>query len=61
MADARREVMIDRQNSMGVGRSNSGRLIPRRGQVKVAIVVGVANSLASLFSSKNMGSGQLSR
>ncbi|KAG5561509.1 hypothetical protein RHGRI_004525 [Rhododendron griersonianum] len=61
MADARREVMIDRRNSMGAERSNSGRLIPRRGQVKAAIVVGVANSLASLFSSKNLGSCQLSR
>ncbi|KAI4299310.1 hypothetical protein L6164_032779 [Bauhinia variegata] len=28
----------------------SGRPIPKRGQVKVAIVLGLANSLASIFS-----------
>ncbi|KAH7859223.1 hypothetical protein Vadar_033312 [Vaccinium darrowii] len=63
MADGRRE-MINRGNSLGSsGRSNSGRPIPRRGQVKTAIAVGVANSLASLFSSKSMErtSSQLSR
>ncbi|KAF7150279.1 hypothetical protein RHSIM_Rhsim02G0120600 [Rhododendron simsii] len=61
MADGRREMIGSRANSMGSQRSNSGRLIPRRGQVKAAIVVGVANSLASLFSSRNMGSSQFTR
>ncbi|XXG59753.1 hypothetical protein AAC387_Pa04g1780 [Persea americana] len=34
------------------GRSDwkSGRLIPRRGQVKAAIVIGLAHSFASFFS-----------
>ncbi|CAL5409769.1 hypothetical protein ACSBR2_014717 [Camellia fascicularis] len=57
MAGARREMMINGQNSSG--RCTSSRPSPRRGQVKVAIVLGVANSLTSLFSSKN-GSPRLS-
>ncbi|KAL2343974.1 hypothetical protein Fmac_005259 [Flemingia macrophylla] len=32
------------------GRSISRRPIPKRGQVKVGIVVGLANSVASIFS-----------
>ncbi|GFS46397.1 hypothetical protein Acr_00g0101980 [Actinidia rufa] len=58
MPGEKREVMlIHGGNSSGT----YGRPIPKRGEVKVAIVVGVANSLASLiFSSKN-GSRQLSQ
>ncbi|GFZ06247.1 Actin cytoskeleton-regulatory complex protein [Actinidia chinensis var. chinensis] len=59
MEGARREMMINGGVSSGSGRATYGRPIPRRGQVKAAIVVGVANSLASFFSSKN-GSSQLS-
>ncbi|KAL7213151.1 hypothetical protein ACSBR2_015792 [Camellia fascicularis] len=50
MASARRQMMINGGNS--TRKCSSGRPIPRRGQVKVAIVLGVSNSLASLFSSK---------
>ncbi|KAF7852014.1 hypothetical protein BT93_L1108 [Corymbia citriodora subsp. variegata] len=37
-------------NSGGVSRRISSRPIPRRGQVKVGIVVGLAHSFASIFS-----------
>ncbi|PSS04760.1 NKAP family protein [Actinidia chinensis var. chinensis] len=58
MAGERRQVMMIHG---GNSSRTYGRPIPRRGEVKVAIVVKVANSLASLiFSSKN-GSHQLSR
>ena len=44
----RRSMMINGGKSFG--RSDSCRPIPLRGQVKVAIVVGLANSVASIFS-----------
>ncbi|KAI3434051.1 uncharacterized protein J3R85_006839 [Psidium guajava] len=37
-------------NGGGLSRRVSSRLIPRRGQVKVGIVVGLAHSFASIFS-----------
>ncbi|KAF8029816.1 hypothetical protein BT93_E2289 [Corymbia citriodora subsp. variegata] len=37
-------------NGGGLSRRVSSRPIPRRGQVKVAIVVGLAHSFASIFS-----------
>ncbi|EEF40912.1 conserved hypothetical protein [Ricinus communis] len=43
---ARMGMMSDRK----VSRRLSGRPIPKRGQVKVGIVVGLAHSVASIFS-----------
>ncbi|KAF7847540.1 hypothetical protein BT93_L2864 [Corymbia citriodora subsp. variegata] len=37
-------------NGGGVSQRISGRLIPKRGQVKVGIMVGLAHSFASIFS-----------
>ncbi|KAI3434055.1 uncharacterized protein J3R85_006843 [Psidium guajava] len=37
-------------NSGGMSRRISSRPIPKRGQVKVGIVVGLAHSFASIFS-----------
>ncbi|CAL5344914.1 hypothetical protein CsSME_00032111 [Camellia sinensis var. sinensis] len=48
MEVARREMMINGRNF--TRRLSYGRSIPRRGQVKVAIVLGLAHTLASLFS-----------
>jgi len=39
-------------------RTVSGRLIPKRGQVKVAIVLGLAHSLASIFSHHRAQAGE---
>ncbi|RDY01674.1 hypothetical protein CR513_14973, partial [Mucuna pruriens] len=42
--------MINDGKSFPRTRRLSGRLIPKRGQVKVAIVLGLANSVAGIFS-----------
>ncbi|KAF7847539.1 hypothetical protein BT93_E1917 [Corymbia citriodora subsp. variegata] len=39
-----------KMNGGGVSRRISSRPIPKRGQVKVGIVVGLAHSVASIFS-----------
>ncbi|GKV45896.1 hypothetical protein SLEP1_g52923 [Rubroshorea leprosula] len=36
-----------------------GRMIPKRGRVKVAILVGIANSVASIFSRSSCGAAAL--
>ncbi|GAB4831280.1 hypothetical protein Ancab_005293, partial [Ancistrocladus abbreviatus] len=41
-------------------RRNSGRPIPKRGQVKMGIVVGIAQSVASIFSRSGRGSHRAS-
>ncbi|KAB2025451.1 hypothetical protein ERO13_D06G128650v2 [Gossypium hirsutum] len=46
MAGARRE----RNNSGSLSPRTARRPIPRRGKVKVAILVGIAHSVASIFS-----------
>uniref|UniRef100_A0A2N9GY52 Uncharacterized protein n=1 Tax=Fagus sylvatica TaxID=28930 RepID=A0A2N9GY52_FAGSY len=46
MAGARREMI----NGGNISRTLSGRPIPRRGQVKVAIVLGLVHSFSSMFS-----------
>ncbi|TYJ30560.1 hypothetical protein E1A91_A06G138700v1 [Gossypium mustelinum] len=46
MAGARRE----RNNSGNLSLRTAGRPIPRRSKVKVAILVGIAHSVASIFS-----------
>ncbi|KAL4202043.1 hypothetical protein AMTRI_Chr02g219030 [Amborella trichopoda] len=45
--------MEDRRRMRG---SHRNRPIPKRGQVKAAIVVGFANYLASFFANKNISS-----
>ncbi|RWV78986.1 hypothetical protein GW17_00059951 [Ensete ventricosum] len=45
MEGGRKEVVLSGGRKYG-----SGRLIPRRGQVKASIVIGLAQSLAALFS-----------
>ncbi|KAI6705036.1 hypothetical protein NL676_007998 [Syzygium grande] len=40
----------DKMNDGGMSRRSSSRLIPKRGQVKVGIVVGLAHSFAFIFS-----------
>ena len=51
-----KEKMIDARKAIGNGRRirlskrHSGRPLPKRGQVKVGIVVGIAHSFASIFS-----------
>jgi len=47
MAGSRASSMM---NGRSIPRRFSGRPIPKRGQVKVGIVVGLANSVASIFS-----------
>ncbi|OAY24745.1 hypothetical protein MANES_17G040600v8 [Manihot esculenta] len=42
------------------GGNYSQRLIPKRGQVKVAIVLGLAHSFASIFSTRSRRAGLLS-
>ncbi|KAL4333696.1 hypothetical protein GQ457_07G028840 [Hibiscus cannabinus] len=46
MAGVRRETI----NGGNFSRRIAGRPIPRRGQVKVAILLGIAHSVASIFS-----------
>ncbi|CAJ1936358.1 unnamed protein product [Sphenostylis stenocarpa] len=58
MAGARASGM---NNGRSIPRRFSGRPIPKRGQVKVGIVVGLANSVASIFSrNRARGSATLS-
>ncbi|OAY26324.1 hypothetical protein MANES_16G038800v8 [Manihot esculenta] len=47
-------------NGRKISRSSSGRPIPKRGQVKVAIVVGLAHSVASIFSLNSRRAGPAS-
>uniref|UniRef100_A0A2C9U889 Uncharacterized protein n=1 Tax=Manihot esculenta TaxID=3983 RepID=A0A2C9U889_MANES len=49
--------MIKGGNYSESQRVYSGRLIPKRGQVKVAIVLGLAHSLASIFSLRSRRAG----
>ncbi|KAK4271456.1 hypothetical protein QN277_020153 [Acacia crassicarpa] len=58
MEGGRRSLINGGSNSFG--RRDSGRQIPLRGRVKVAIVVGLANSVASIFS-RTRHSSRLSR
>ncbi|KAF7803528.1 Retrovirus-related Pol polyprotein from transposon RE1 [Senna tora] len=46
---------------ISLNRRYSGRPIPRRGQVKLGIVVGLANSVASIFSRTRPSSPSASR
>lgn len=49
-----RKAMIDGGN---LSRRFSGRLIPKRGQVKVTIVVGLLHSLSSIFTLRSRCGG----
>ncbi|EEF40910.1 conserved hypothetical protein [Ricinus communis] len=44
-------------NSRSFSQLQYGRLIPKRGQVKVAIVLGLAHSFASIFSFRSRRGG----
>ncbi|KAK7400495.1 hypothetical protein VNO78_11703 [Psophocarpus tetragonolobus] len=57
MAGARGSGMM---NGRTIPRRFSGRPIPKRGQVKVGIVVGLANSVASIFSRNTRPRGSAS-
>ena len=50
MAGARKEIVMNEGNYMMSRRVEYGRPIPKRGQVKVTIVLGLAHSLSSIFS-----------
>ncbi|GLU23074.1 hypothetical protein SLE2022_391060 [Rubroshorea leprosula] len=47
MAGVGRNVMVNGGRNLPIG--IYGRMIPKRGRVKVAILVGIANSVASIF------------
>ncbi|TYG48540.1 hypothetical protein ES288_D10G023500v1 [Gossypium darwinii] len=49
MAGARREMI----NGGNISRRIAGSPIPRRGQVKVAIMAGIAHSFASIFTTSS--------
>ncbi|PHU26391.1 hypothetical protein BC332_04723 [Capsicum chinense] len=51
MAGARKEIMMNGAENM-LRREEYGRSIPKRGQVKITIVLGLAQSLSSIFSNR---------
>ncbi|KAG5622655.1 hypothetical protein H5410_007873 [Solanum commersonii] len=52
MAGARKEIMMMNGGNMS-RREEYGRPIPKRGQVKMTIVLGLAHSLSSIFSTSD--------
>ncbi|KAA0052717.1 hypothetical protein E5676_scaffold255G007170 [Cucumis melo var. makuwa] len=45
--------MMNNINGQRLGRRISGRLIPKRGQVKMGIMVGLAQTVTSIFSNSH--------
>ncbi|CAN4083981.1 unnamed protein product [Withania somnifera] len=54
MAGGRKEIMMMMNGGNNMSRRDEeyGRPIPKRGQVKVTIVLGLAHSLSSIFSNR---------